>query len=258
MLKRFLGIVGLIVLALVFVVGGLLTVTFVGRRGVTTGQEIGGAQIVADGFTSLAIVPVGDKAVLLVDAGEDAAGEAVLAALASRQLTPDAVRAVLVTHGHPDHIGAIPLFSEAEVMALAAEAPLVEGRAGSRGPVTRFFPVNRTGVTVTRALRDGETFKVGDTSVRVFATPGHTAGSAAYLINGVLFVGDSADVSRDGEIRGAPWIFSDSQEQNRASLRRLVDRLAQERIDVRAIVPAHSGVVEGLAPLTAFARADAP
>ena len=106
--------------------------------------------------------------------------------------------------------------------------------------------------------RDGETFKVGDTSVRVFATPGHTAGSAAYLINGVLFVGDSADVSRDGEIRGAPWIFSDSQEQNRASLRRLADRLAQERIDVRAIVPAHSGVVEGLAPLTAFARADAP
>ena len=188
-------------------------------RGVwATGQEIGGAQIVADGFTSLAIVPVGDKAVLLVDAGEDAAGEAVL----------------------------------------AAEAPLVEGRAGSRGPVTRFFPVNRTGVTVTRALRDGETFKVGDTSVRVFATPGHTAGSAAYLINGVLFVGDSADVSRDGEIRGAPWIFSDSQEQNRASLRRLADRLAQERIDVRAIVPAHSGVVEGLAPLTAFARADAP
>lgn len=91
--------------------------------------------------------------------------------------------------------------------------------------------------------------------MRVFAVPGHTAGSAAYLINGVLFVGDSADVSSDGEILGARWIFSDSQEQNRASLRRLAERLAQERVNVLAIVPAHSGAVEGLAPLTAFARA---
>jgi hypothetical protein len=74
------------------------------------------------------------------------------------------------------------------------------------------------------------------------------------LINRVLFLGDSADTNDAGEIRGAPWIFSDSQAQNGQSLVRLADRLDQEKANVIALAFAHSGVrTEGLAPLTAFA-----
>jgi glyoxylase-like metal-dependent hydrolase (beta-lactamase superfamily II) len=84
--------------------------------------------------------------------------------------------------------------------------------------------------------------------------PGHTAGSAAYLVNGALFIGDSADIASDGRMQGSPWIFSDSQDDNRASLIRLEQRLVSEGASVKVIVPSQSGTASGLAALTAFAR----
>jgi glyoxylase-like metal-dependent hydrolase (beta-lactamase superfamily II) len=110
-------------------------------------------------------------------------------------------------------------------------------------------------VKVTRTLQDGETVMLDQLPVRVFGVPGHTAGSAAYLVNGGLFLGDAADATSDGTIKPAPWIFSDSQALDRASLVNLDRRLIQDGSDVKAIAFAHSGVlVNGLAPLTAFAQ----
>ena len=253
-MKRVLKIVGGVVLVLAVGVASLLGVTFMGRRAVVDGQEVNGVRVVADGFTSFAVVPIGDRQVALVDAGQDQAAEAILTELSRRQLGPDAVAAILLTHGHPDHAGGTRRFPRAQVMALEAEVPLVEGRAGARGPLPRLFPVRPTGVTVTRALHDGEVVMLGDVAIRVYAVPGHTAGSAAYFVNGVLLLGDSADVTSDGALQGAPWLFSDSQAENRASLVRLEQQLTADGASVTAIVPSHSGSADRLAPLTDFAR----
>ena len=253
-MKRILKIVGVLVLVLVIGVVALFAMTFMGRRALTDGQEVNRIRVVADGFASVAVIPISDRQVVLVDAGENASGEAILAELMRRKLGPDAVAAILLTHGHPDHTGAIRQFPQAQVMALEAEVPLVEGRAGARGPLPRLFPVSPTGVKVTRGLRDGDVVMLGDVPIRVYAVPGHTAGSAAYFVNGVLLVGDSADVASDGSLQGSPWIFSDSQAENRASLVRLEQRLIADGAKVMAIVPSHSGTADGLAPLTDFAR----
>ncbi len=249
-----LKIVGLVFALLVIAVVALIAVTFMGRQSITDGFETNGVHIVKDGMVSVTVVPIAQGQVALIDAGNDKSGQAILAELSRRHLGPDAVTAILLTHGHPDHTAAIALFPKAQVMALDAEVALVEGRTAARGPVPRLFPARPTGVTVT-SLQDGTTVTLGEMQVGVFAVPGHTAGSAAYLMNGVLFLGDAADTNSDGEVKGAPWIFSDSQAQDRASLVSLDQRLLRDGVEVKAIVFAHSGVLtRGLAPLTAFAQ----
>ena len=100
----------------------------------------------------------GRKGSVLIDCGEDWLGHL-------DRLKPSAI---LVTHGHPDHIGAIGQFSQARVMALEAEVPLVEGRAGAKGPVPRLFPVSPTGVKVDQVLHDGEVVMLDSLPVRVY------------------------------------------------------------------------------------------
>ena len=126
-------------------------------------------------------------------------------------------------------------------MALAPEVTMVEGRAG---------------VKVARVLQDGDTVMLGQVPVRAVSVPGHTAGSAAYLADGVLFIGDyAADAAKNGTIKQPPWFFSVSEAQDRASLVRLDQRLIHDGSDVKAIEFAHSGVLlDGLSPLTTFAQ----
>src|SRR5437870_13164394 len=106
-MKRILKIAALVVVVLVVAVVALLAVTFIGRQSITDGFEINGVRIVADGIVSVAVVPVGDGQIALIDAGNDASGKAVLAELARRGVNPEAVTAIFLTHGHPDHTAAI-------------------------------------------------------------------------------------------------------------------------------------------------------
>jgi glyoxylase-like metal-dependent hydrolase (beta-lactamase superfamily II) len=252
-LKRGLKIAAVVlVLVLAFPVVAIGS-AFAGKSAIEDGAELTPAvRIVKDGYVLLGVVDVGEGKVALVDGGNDPTGKSVLAELTRRKLGPEAVSAVFVTHGHPDHIAACHLFPAASIYALAADVGLAEGTATAKSPVGKLMGAQRTGTKITRGLTDGETVTVGSRAVQVFAVPGHTAGSAAYLVDGVLFLGDSASATSDGKITGAPWFFSDDQPQNRASLKALGERLRPRQSDVKVLVPAHTGVLRGLAPLLAF------
>ena len=248
-LRRILKISGIAIAAVVVLVVGAAAVVLgpflMNRQAIVDGFEVEGIRILESVLGSFAVVPVGPDEVVLIDGGFDTSGEAVLADLSRRNLTPDAVRAILLTHGHGDHMGAIVAFPQAEVMALEAEVGLIE--EGAQGPA---------GVQVTSPLHDGQTVTIGDTQIRVFAVPGHSQGHAAYVVNGVLFLGDAAIAGRDGTLLNAHWFFSEDTDQNRASLTTLYERLVRENVEIRAIACAHSGVLtNGITPLAAFAQA---
>jgi glyoxylase-like metal-dependent hydrolase (beta-lactamase superfamily II) len=254
-IKRLFAAVGILILLLLVTAAVLVGSAFIGRQALTDGAEFNGIRIVKDGIVGIAVIPVGEKEVALIDAGNDPSGKAILAELSRRNLGPDAVTAILLTHGHPDHTAAIHLFSKAQVMALQAEVPLVEGKARAGGPFTLLMPVKPTGLIVTRALSDGDTVMLGQAAVHVYAVPGHTQGSAAYLVDGVLCLGDAADMYNNGEMEISAWIFTDDQAQDRVSLLRLDRRLGEEGADVKAIEFAHEGLVaKGLGPLDDFRR----
>ncbi len=98
--------IGLILLP-VIVVFAAISAVVVGRHAVADGFEFKGIRIVKDGVVSAAVIPVGNGKVVLLDAGYDKAGKAILAELSRHQLTPEAVTAILLTHSHPDHVAAL-------------------------------------------------------------------------------------------------------------------------------------------------------
>ena len=252
-MKRVLKWATLLVVVVVLALVAVVMAAFSGLSSIVDGQRLDGVEVVKDGFVACYLVDLGPCEVALVDACNDASGKPVIAALTKRGLRPDAVKAVFLTHGDKDHISGVLAFPGAQVLALAPDVPLAEGRETRF--LKRMISPKDTGVRVTRSLGDGEVVELPGTAFQTYAVPGHTRGSAVFLARGVLFMGDSAEVTSEGTLAPAKRLTSDDPAQNRASLARLARRLEPAASDVRAIAPAHSGLLEkGLSPLTELAR----
>ncbi|MDQ0756278.1 MBL fold metallo-hydrolase [Arthrobacter sp. B3I4] len=116
-----------------------------------------------------------DEQCLVIDPAHDAA--AIAAAVAGRKVT-----AVLLTHGHDDHIAAVGEFRE------LVNAPVYLNREDWM-LWERVFP----GTEPDRAIADGDTFDVAGARLVAFATPGHSPGSVSFYLEseGTVFTGDT-------------------------------------------------------------------
>jgi glyoxylase-like metal-dependent hydrolase (beta-lactamase superfamily II) len=104
----------------------------------------------------------------IVDPGADA--EAILAAVDNAR-----VCSILLTHGHPDHVGAL------EVVRNALDVPVGIHPADA----------NAFGLRAGFLLVDGAEVKVGRSQVSIAHVPGHTPGSVCLRLNGRAVVGDA-------------------------------------------------------------------
>jgi glyoxylase-like metal-dependent hydrolase (beta-lactamase superfamily II) len=163
------------------------------------GDDVVNAYLVEDG-----------GAITIVDAGVPAYWADLTRELAAIRRSLHDVRAIVLTHGHDDHIGFAERARESGIgsrvhgldAALARkEIPNPSKMAGGMrlGPMVGFLWFSlRHGATRTKGLGAVETFDAGATldvpgSPRVIHAPGHTPGSVALHFEGhdSLFVGDA-------------------------------------------------------------------
>lgn len=100
------------------------------------------------------------------------------------------LEAILVTHGHFDHAEGVAGLSMATGAKVFCSESVVAVLGGTQGCSATGLPIPALGGTEANAVSDGSTFAVGDLSVKVIATPGHTPGDLTYDVEGSLFCGD--------------------------------------------------------------------
>lgn len=246
-LRKALSIVGATVLVVAFAAAILVVfVLMCGGAPMKNGATYAGGRVtlVVDrmGPVRIAayIVTLADGSLALVDTGMDSDAKAIRAELSRRGARASDVRALFITHGHDDHTGGIRAFPNAKVFALQPAAGALE----------------RSGFA-TQAMKDGERIPVGGTPVEAFAVPGHTPSSAAYLIHGVLFLGDAAASVSASALAPNDFGYTRDAELNRQSLRALAERLRRRGSDVNLIAFGHQGPLKGLDPLLNWASSAA-
>ena len=132
------------------------------------------------------VVASDGKAVVVDGAAEP---DRILAEVADLEVV-----AIVQTHGHVDHVQALPRLVQ------AIDAPVLAHPADP-------WPV------ATEVLADGDAVEVGSVSLQVLHTPGHTPGSLCFLLEvpggpAHLFTGDTLFPGGPGNTRGNPDDFS--------------------------------------------------
>ena len=122
------------------------------------------------------------KKVTLIDVGAEP--ENLLTNL-KKEITLPELAFIILTHSHPDHTLALPsLLKVTKAKVVIHEQELKSSIKSIMG-----FSIPRIKPDVL--LKGGERLNLGDFSLEVIHTPGHTAGSICLYQEGILFSGDT-------------------------------------------------------------------
>ena len=121
------------------------------------------------------------------------------------------VKYILLTHGHYDHTTAVPQLHKA-----LPQAEIYIHRADANGAGSQLFPLAGQ-IPDLKFYDEGDTLALGDMTIQVLHTPGHSKGSVTLQVGDVLFTGDTLFCGSCGrtDLRGG------SYEEIMSSLNRL-------------------------------------
>ncbi len=166
-------------------------------------------------------------------------------------LQPSSLKAILLTHGHIDHVGNLDWvrrWSGAPVYAHPLEAAHIAGTYPYEGMARWCGRMERIGYhliryrpgRIDRHIADGELLPFWS-GLRVVHLPGHTLGHCGYFSekHGLLFSGDLF-ASYFFNVHRPPPIFNAAPELIPGSMRRVL------ALDPRLMLPQHYDVADGL------------
>lgn len=159
--------------------------------------------------------------------------EKIIEAVEKNDLIP---AAVILTHGHFDHIAAVKGLLEkwrVPVFASEAEKELLEDVN-----LNQSLDAFGYGITVKadRLLKDGEEFEAGGITFRCIHTPGHTAGSCCFLIDSMKAL-ISGDTLFEGSIGRTDLPTGDM-----GTMRKTLGGKIAELPDELEVYPGHGGI----------------
>jgi hydroxyacylglutathione hydrolase len=165
---------------------------------------------------------------LLIDPGDEA--PKLQAAMDELGVTPEAI---LLTHTHIDHIGAVA------AIASATGAPVYCPRKELTvlADPSRFFPPDWGTVDpweAEHALDGGERLQLAGLDIDVISTPGHSPGHVTFAIEGALFSGDVLFQNSIGR--------TDLPGADHATLMASIADLLERFDDATTVHPGHMGL----------------
>lgn len=118
--------------------------------------------------------------IILIDTlnNQAEADKYIIGGLRQLGLDPTRIKIIIVSHGHKDHYGGARYLQDklhAKLYMTALDYDLADQTAGKAG-------VGSPAPRRDQVARDGQTITLGDESIKLFITPGHTPASLSMLI----------------------------------------------------------------------------
>ena len=148
-------------------------------------------------------------------------------------LSNDMVKTIFLTHSDFDHIGGIDAFPDADVYISKMEEQMITGQTPRR-----FFVYNRH-LSKYNVMTNNEIKNINGNEIRICETPGHTAGSASYIINNTIMIsGDLLNISRDKKIKPFLFLMNMNHKKDIESIKTMENEIK----NIEYIFTGHTGI----------------
>ncbi len=178
----------------------------------------------------------GDGGLVLVDSGCGDTLDQIFANMAYWGLSPEAIKACILTHAHFDHAGGAHVLKKRGIRLIAHAHTADAVAAGDERCCGYLYHKTFTPVEIDQVVEDGERFEILGLSFEAVHLPGHSMGCTAFLFDyegkRVCMSGDVIGTLLDGHFGWSGSFDFD----NKIYLQSLI-RFA--RIDTDLMLPGH-------------------